>query len=116
MSIAPGSPAAVAGLQVGDTIVGFDGAAVTGVDALHRLLTADRAGKQTELSVLRLTQKLTLPIMPGGAARCRLVGAAVEQGDVDAAVLVAVLEAELVGRVHDHAVEDRGPIAAIGHW
>jgi S1-C subfamily serine protease len=64
MSIAPNSPAAVAGLQVGDTIVGFDGAAVTGVDALHRLLTADRAGKKTELSVLRLTQKLTLPIMP----------------------------------------------------
>ena len=64
MSIAPNSPAAVAGLQVGDTIVGFDGAAVTGVDALHRLLTADRAGKQTELSILRLTQKLALPIVP----------------------------------------------------
>ncbi len=64
MSVAPGSPAAVAGLQVGDTIVAFNGTAVTGVDALHRLLTADRAGKQTELTVLRLTQKLTLPIVP----------------------------------------------------
>jgi S1-C subfamily serine protease len=64
MSIAPGSPAAVAGLQVGDTIVAFNGTAVTGVDALHRLLTADRAGKQTDLTVLRLTQKLALAIVP----------------------------------------------------
>jgi S1-C subfamily serine protease len=64
MSIAPGSPAAAAGLQVGDTIVAFNGTAVTGVDALHRLLTADRAGKQTELTVLRLTQKLTLLVAP----------------------------------------------------
>jgi S1-C subfamily serine protease len=64
MSIAPRSPAASAGLQIGDTIVAFNGTAVTGVDALHRLLTADRAGKQTELTVLRLTQKLTLPIVP----------------------------------------------------
>jgi hypothetical protein len=37
---------------------------VTGVDALHRLLTADHAGKRTELTVLRLTQKLTLAIVP----------------------------------------------------
>ncbi len=64
MQIAPGSPAALAGLQVGDTIVAFNGMAVTGVDALHRLLTADRAGKQADLTVLRLTQKLTLPIVP----------------------------------------------------
>ncbi len=64
MSIAPGSPAAIAGLQVGDTIVGFNGTAVTGVDALHRLLTADRAGKPTDLTVLRLTQKLVLLIAP----------------------------------------------------
>ena len=64
MQIAPGSPAAVAGLQVGDTIVALNGTAVTGVDALHRLLTADRAGTRTELTVLRLTQKLTLPIVP----------------------------------------------------
>jgi S1-C subfamily serine protease len=64
MQMAPGSPAAVAGLQVGDTIVAFNGTAVTGVDALHRLLTAERAGRQTEVTVLRLTQMLTLPIVP----------------------------------------------------
>jgi S1-C subfamily serine protease len=64
MSIAPRSPAADAGLQIGDTIVAFDGAPVTGIDALHRLMTADRAGRCVELSVLRLTQKLTVSITP----------------------------------------------------
>jgi S1-C subfamily serine protease len=64
MSIAPGSPAARAGLQIGDTIVAFDRLPVTGIDALHRLMTADRAGGEVELSVLRLTQKLGLSITP----------------------------------------------------
>jgi S1-C subfamily serine protease len=64
MSIAPGSPAAHAGLQTGDTIVAFDGVPVTGIDALHRLMTADRAGRKVEVSVLRLTQKLGLTITP----------------------------------------------------
>jgi S1-C subfamily serine protease len=64
MSIAPGSPAARAGLQIGDTIVAFDGAAVTGIDALHRLMTANRAGIPSELTVLRLSRKLTAPITP----------------------------------------------------
>jgi S1-C subfamily serine protease len=64
MSIAPGSPAARAGLQIGDTIVVFDGVPVSGIDTLHRLMTADRAGRKVELSVLRLTQKLGLAITP----------------------------------------------------
>jgi S1-C subfamily serine protease len=64
MSIAPGSPAARAGLQIGDTIVAFDGVPITGIDALHRLMTADRAGRKVELQVLRLTQKLGLSIAP----------------------------------------------------
>jgi len=64
MSIAPGSPAARAGLQIGDTIVEFGGVPVTGIDALHRLMTADRAGRSTGLGVLRLTQKLDISITP----------------------------------------------------
>jgi S1-C subfamily serine protease len=64
MSIAPRSPAATAGLQIGDTIVAFDGLPITGIDALHRLMTADRAGRSVELSVLRLTQKLVVSITP----------------------------------------------------
>jgi S1-C subfamily serine protease len=64
MSIAAGSPAAVAGLEVGDVIVALDGTPVTGVDTLHRLLTADRIGAAVELTALRLTQKLAIPIVP----------------------------------------------------
>jgi S1-C subfamily serine protease len=64
MSIEPGSPAAAAGLISGDIIVGFAGQPVTGVDRLHRLLTADRIGTPAELTVLRLTQKLTLSVLP----------------------------------------------------
>jgi hypothetical protein len=37
---------------------------VTGIDALHRLMTADRAGTPTALTILRLTNKLSLPVTP----------------------------------------------------
>jgi len=64
MSIAAGSPAAAAGIEVGDVIVALAGTPVTGVDTLHRLLTADRIGAAVELNVLRLTQKLAIAIVP----------------------------------------------------
>jgi len=64
MSISVGSPAATAGLEVGDVIVAFDGTPVTGVDTLHRLLTAGRIGVAAELTVLRLTHKLAIAIVP----------------------------------------------------
>jgi len=41
-------------------IVGFDGAAVTGIDDLHRLLTSERVGTQVVLDVLRGTERITL--------------------------------------------------------
>jgi S1-C subfamily serine protease len=63
-SIEPESPAAAAGLKVGDIIVGFDGAPVAGIDALHRGLSAERIGLATGLTVLRLPEKLTLTIVP----------------------------------------------------
>jgi S1-C subfamily serine protease len=46
-------PAAKAGLREGDVIVTFDGVAIGGVDDLHRLLTAERAGITQTLRVLR---------------------------------------------------------------
>jgi S1-C subfamily serine protease len=65
ISVEPESPAARAGLVSGDIIVGLGGAPVTGVDALHRLLTADRIGQSLELDVLRLTRRLALAVVPG---------------------------------------------------
>ncbi len=46
-------PAKRADLQVGDVVVALDGEPVSGVDALHRLLTEERAGQAVTLTVLR---------------------------------------------------------------
>lgn len=62
--VEPGSPAAAAGLREGDTIVGFCGQAVAGIDDLHRWLTEDRVGVACELVVLRGVDKVTLVITP----------------------------------------------------
>ncbi len=51
--VEPESPAAAAGLRDGDVIVGFGPEPVTGVDDLHRLLTAERAGETLAVRVLR---------------------------------------------------------------
>jgi S1-C subfamily serine protease len=64
MSVEPDSPAARAGLVSGDIIVGLAGESITGVDALHRLMTADKVGARLPLEVLRLTRKLALEIVP----------------------------------------------------
>ena len=60
--VEPDSPAERAGLRAGDVIVGFEGQPVTGIDDLHRLLTADRIGARTPVVVLRGAERLELPI------------------------------------------------------
>ena len=64
VSVESGSPAMGAGLRVGDVIVGFGGAAIPGIDELHKLLTQEKAGKRFPLSVIRATEKLDLEIAP----------------------------------------------------
>jgi S1-C subfamily serine protease len=64
VSVEPDSPAARAGVQEGDVIVGFDDAAVANIDVLHKLLTDKPLGVPARLSVLRYPDKLELAIVP----------------------------------------------------
>ncbi|HJV70250.1 S1C family serine protease [Ideonella sp.] len=59
-----GSPAGAAGLKVDDLIVGIDGAPVSSVDDLQRLLDESRIGKQCVIRILRGNQPLFLNIQP----------------------------------------------------
>jgi S1-C subfamily serine protease len=58
------SPARTAGLREGDMIVALDDKPVAGVDDLHRLLTDAQVGARCELTVIRHTERLILPIFP----------------------------------------------------
>jgi S1-C subfamily serine protease len=62
--VQPESPAARAGISAGDTLIGFDGAALRGVDALHAMLGEERAGRTLEMTLLRRAEKLTLSVVP----------------------------------------------------
>ena len=58
IAVAPDGPAARAGLREGDVMVEFNGQPVPSIDALHKLLTADRIGVESPLGVLRGSEKL----------------------------------------------------------
>jgi S1-C subfamily serine protease len=58
------SPARKAGLLEGDIITGFDGHAIAGIDDLHRLLTEERIGRRTPITIIRRTEKLSLEVVP----------------------------------------------------
>jgi len=64
VSVEPHSPAQRAGLIEGDVIVGFGDQMIGGIDALHRLLTQEQAGRGAPLTILRRNDKLTLTIVP----------------------------------------------------
>jgi S1-C subfamily serine protease len=61
------SPAAAAGLEEGDLLLSFAGAPVPDIDALHRLLTADRISKPAAVEVLRGYEKIELTLAPAEA-------------------------------------------------
>lgn len=63
-SLDAGGPAQQAALEVGDTIVAFDGKPVAGIDDVHRLLTEDRVGREAEIVVLRRGELLRRNIVP----------------------------------------------------
>lgn len=64
MEVASGSAASRAGVEVGDVVVAFDGAAVEGIDALHRALGADAIARTATIRVLRRDRSLDLRITP----------------------------------------------------
>ena len=62
-SLEHNSPAVHAGLQSGDLVVAYDEQSVDGIDALHRLLSAERIGIAKPLRVIRRGQLLHLSIL-----------------------------------------------------
>jgi S1-C subfamily serine protease len=64
VSFEANSPARKAGLREGDIIVAFDDQPIAGIDDLHKLLTEDRIGHRSSLSIIRNTDKLTLDVVP----------------------------------------------------
>ncbi|HAB18934.1 MAG TPA: trypsin-like peptidase domain-containing protein [Verrucomicrobiota bacterium] len=63
--VEPESPAHRAGLRDGDRIVAFKGEPIGRLDDLHRRLVANEIGVTSPLTILRLGEKLELPITPG---------------------------------------------------
>jgi S1-C subfamily serine protease len=64
INLAPGSPAALAGVREGDILVALDDQPVADVNALHQLLTADYIDRAATLIVLRHTERLELAVRP----------------------------------------------------
>ena len=63
-SVEAASPAARAGLERGDVILALGGQPVTGMDDLHRFLTADRIGENVRIVVLRRGERVERRIIP----------------------------------------------------
>jgi S1-C subfamily serine protease len=64
VSVEAGSPAAQAGVQERDIVIGFDGHDVPNIDALHRLLAEHQLGTPAEVTVLRFPEKRVLKVSP----------------------------------------------------
>ena len=63
-SVEPFTPAAAAGLRERDVIIALDDRPVTGIDDLQRLLTDERIGRTTPVTVLRGAERLVLVMVP----------------------------------------------------
>ncbi|MCE9592639.1 MAG: trypsin-like peptidase domain-containing protein [Planctomycetes bacterium] len=63
-SVQPGSPAAKAGVAVGDILVELDGAGLRTVADLHRALGANALGRELRLVVVRRAGSVALSIAP----------------------------------------------------
>ena len=64
LDVQSGGPAAEAGLVKGDVILDFAGSAVFTVDDLHRLLTAEIAGRSVPIAVIHGAESRTVDLKP----------------------------------------------------
>jgi len=64
VEVAPGSPAARAGVQPTDTIVSVDGVPTESAGDLQRLMVADAIGRPLRLQVLRSGRVETIEVVP----------------------------------------------------
>ena len=62
--MAEGSPADRAGLRPEDLIVEVDGASVSAVDDLQRLMAGDAIGRPVTTRLLRQGRELTVEVVP----------------------------------------------------
>jgi S1-C subfamily serine protease len=72
MAIEPAGPAQQANVLAGDVIVSYDDQPVTSIDDLQRLVTFDKVGITSRLSVIRGTQRVDLLITAEEAGRARV--------------------------------------------
>jgi S1-C subfamily serine protease len=64
ISVESHGPAARAGLREGDVIVEFKGQPIPSIDALHKLLTGEQIDVESELKIVRRTEKVALQVRP----------------------------------------------------
>lgn len=64
IAVEDNSPAQRAGLREGDVIIGLDDQPVQSVDDLHKLLSEHRIGVESQLNIIRRSEKLVLEIVP----------------------------------------------------
>jgi S1-C subfamily serine protease len=64
VAVEEGGPAHQKGLRERDVIVGFEDQPVENMDDLHRLLTDEKVGIESSLSVIRRAEKLKFQIVP----------------------------------------------------
>jgi S1-C subfamily serine protease len=64
VSVEENSPAQRAGLVEGDIIIGFEDQPIAAIDDLHKVLTEERVGVKTGITIIRRTEKVVLEIVP----------------------------------------------------
>jgi S1-C subfamily serine protease len=69
LSVESASPASYAGLTAGDIIIAFGEQPISGVDDLHRVLTAERIGVPSLITILRGGERRQVTVVPEEAKR-----------------------------------------------